>query len=218
MLCAGCQGQAQQATNLPVDQFEREIAADVQVLDVRTAAEYQQGHLKNAFLADWNKSDQFFERVQALDKSKPIYIYCLSGARSAAATQWLRANGFTAYNLDGGIAAWKRSGKPIEGLKSVKQISWQEYQVMLPPDKTVLVDVSASWCPPCKKMEPVVDSLVGSIGNTFQLLRIDGGEQTELSRQLGVETFPVFIVYKNQKEVWRKQGILAGSTIAAAIR
>ena len=207
-ILAACNSQAQQ-TNLSVAEFEKGIAQNnIQVLDVRTPDEYQSGHLKNALLADWNNDAEFQQRVKALDKSKPVYTYCLSGGRSSAATQYLKQNGFNAFNLSGGISAWKTENKPVEQAASVKQMSLQEYHAQIPNDKTVLVDFSAVWCPPCKKMTPLLDSLVKTNGNQFVLVKINGGEQTEISRELKVDGFPTFIIYKQGKEVWRQQGIL----------
>lgn len=79
------------------------------MLDVRTADEYQSGHLKDAFLADWMNQADFTKKVQSLDKSKPVYTYCLVGGRSGEAAKWLIKNGYTVYNLDGGIATWKKA-------------------------------------------------------------------------------------------------------------
>lgn len=204
-----CNSIAQQSPNLSIADFEKGIKQpNVQVLDVRTSGEYQSGHLKDAFLADWTKQQQFTERVQSLDKSKPVYTYCLSGARSDAAAKWLRLNGYTAYNLDGGIAAWKRASMPVEEAPMVKQMTLKEFQSLIPSDKTVLVDFGAVWCPPCKKMNPVIDSLTKEKNLHFHLVRIDGGDQTEISKYLGVEAFPTFIIFKNGKEVWRKTGIV----------
>ena len=177
------------------------------MLDVRTPGEYQSGHLSNALLADWNNDKEFELRAKALDKSKPAYTYCLSGARSSAATDWLRQNGFTAYNLTGGISAWKRADKPVEQAAAVKQITMQEYMAQIPIDKTVLVDFSAVWCAPCKKMAPVLDSLVLTHGDKFVLVKIDGGEQTDICKELNIDGFPTFIIYKQGKEVWKKQGL-----------
>lgn len=208
-LFAACNTQAQQ-TNLSIADFEKGIGQNnIQILDVRTPGEYQSGHLKNSFLADWNNEKEFQERVNSLDKTKPVYTYCLSGARSNAATVWLKQNGFIAYNLTGGINAWKRADKPLEEALTVKQITLQEYLAQIPANKTVLVDFSAVWCPPCKKMSPVLDSLVKTKGSQFVLVKIDGGEQTEISNELKVDAFPTFIIYKEGKEVWRKQGIIA---------
>ena len=206
-LLSACNSNAQQ-TNLSVAEFEKAIAQkNIQLLAVRTPGEYQSGHLNNAFLADWNNEKEFQLRATALDKSKPVYTYCLSGARSSAATDWLRQNGFTAYTLTGGISAWKRADKPVEQAAAVKQITMQEYLEQIQIDKTVLVDFSAVWCAPCKKMAPVLDSLVLTHGDKFVLVKIDGGEQTDICKELSIDGFPTFIIYKQGKEVWRKQGL-----------
>jgi rhodanese-related sulfurtransferase len=207
-LLLSCNSQAQQV-NLPVPEFESAInKSNVQVLDVRTAAEYESGHLKAAFLADWNNETQFRDRVKSLDKTKPVYVYCLSGGRSGAAAQWLNENGFTAYNLKGGILAWKNGDRPLEQAAAVKQITLAEYMAQIPAGQTVLVDFGAVWCPPCKKMSPVLDSLVKTNGSQFILLKIDGGDQTDICKELNVDGFPTFIIYKQGRETWRKQGLV----------
>jgi rhodanese-related sulfurtransferase len=203
-----CTSQAQQI-NLPVPEFEKAITQNsVQVLDVRTAAEYQSGHLRNALLADWTNGTEFRERIKSLDKSKPVYTYCLSGARSGAAAQWMNENGFTAYNLKGGIVAWKSAGKPVEQVTPTKQMTMQDYLSQIPDDKTVLVDFGAVWCPPCKKMSPVLDSLVKTNGSQFILVKVDGSEQMQIAKELNIDEFPTFIIYKQGKETWRTQGIV----------
>ena len=206
-LLMACNTNAQQA-NLSVTEFEKSIGQNnIQILDVRTPGEYQSGHLKNALLADWNNDKEFQERAKALDKNKPVYTYCFSGGRSSEAAEWLKQNGFTAYNLKGGISAWKRADKPLEQAVAVRQITLDEYLAQIPKDKTVLVDFGAVWCPPCKKMAPVLDSLVSAHGSQFVLVKIDGGDQTDICKELKIEQFPVFIIYKQGKEVWRKQGV-----------
>ena len=213
LLSTFCSSYAQQV-NLSVPQFEKAIAqSNVQVLDVRTADEYKAGHIKNVLLADWNNETEFQERVKSLDKRKPVYTYCLSGGRSGEATKWLVKNGFTAYNLAGGINAWRNADKPIQQDVVVEQITLQKYFADIPKAKTVLIDFSAEWCPPCKKMAPVLDSLVATNGTKFILQKIDGGQQTSLCKQLKVTGFPSFIIYKNGKEVWRKRGLISAKEL-----
>lgn len=198
-----------QQSNLSVSEFEKAIGkTNIQLLDVRTAGEYQSGHLSNALLADWNNDKEFERRTKALDKKKPVYTYCLSGARSNAATLWLRKNGFIAYNLTGGINAWKGADKPLKQAVTVKQMTLQEYLALIPKNKTVMVDFSAVWCPPCKIMAPVIDSLAKANVGRFLLVKVDGGDQPDISKILKVEVFPTFIIYKQGKEVWRKEGIV----------
>jgi rhodanese-related sulfurtransferase len=207
LLTVSCNTTAQ--TALSVDDFSKAIQQpNVQILDVRTISEYNSGFLKNALQADWNNKQQFADRTQHLDKSKPVYVYCLSGARSGAAAAQLRAQGYNAINLEGGMNAWKRAGKPVEGLKDVPQMSANEYATLTSSASMVLVDFGATWCPPCKKMEPVIQQLKVKMDKKVQISYVDGGLHTVLMDQQKVEALPTFILYKSGKEVWRKQGIV----------
>ena len=108
-------------TDLNAYEFEKNILNDsIQIMDVRTQEEYFSGHIKNSFLANWNNQAEFIEKIKTLDKKKPVYIYSLCGRRSEVATDWMRANGFTAFNLIGGINVWKIAGLPIEHSDVVK--------------------------------------------------------------------------------------------------
>lgn len=202
-----CNSNAQTST-IAVDEFEKGITKiDIQLLDVRTEEEYNSGHLQNALQANWNNETEFQNRVKSLDKTKPIYIYCLSGGRSANAMQWLYSNGFSkVYNMKGGINAWKQADKKLQGAVETKQISMQEFLKLIPADKTVLVDIGAEWCPPCKKMNPIIEQLEKE---KYAVLKVDGGTQVELCKTLKIESFPVFIVYKNGVEINRKEGVLS---------
>jgi rhodanese-related sulfurtransferase len=83
------------------------------VLDVRTPAEFAEGHLPGAVNIDVSAAD-FASRVAALDKSAPYAVYCRSGNRSAAALEVMKGQGFTgAYHLGGGITAWKSAGGEV---------------------------------------------------------------------------------------------------------
>lgn len=218
LLVVSCSSRAQTKTNLSVEEFEKGIALpNMQLLDVRTQNEYNSGHIKNAFLANWTDQKEFGERVQYLDKNKPVYTYCLSGGRSGAATQWLLQNGFKeVFNLDGGMLMWKKNNKPVEGVPESKQISLQAFKQGLPKG-TVLVDVGAVWCPPCKRMEPVINELKQD-SSRYTVVNVDGGEQEELAKALGVDGFPMFIVFKDGKEVWRKQGVVKKEELLEALK
>lgn len=83
------------------------------VLDVRTLAESQQGHIPNAIVIDIYQKD-FENKIQSLPRDKEIYVYCTVGARSSQAAYILQENGFEKiYNLDGGIIDWAKNGYPI---------------------------------------------------------------------------------------------------------
>jgi thioredoxin-like negative regulator of GroEL len=72
-----------------------------------------------------------------------------------------------------------------------------------------LVDFGAEWCPPCRKMEPILQSFAKDNADKVSLLKMDGGLETELMKMLKVEALPTFILYKDGKEIKRKQGLVS---------
>ena len=100
--------------NTDVQGFSELVAdSNVVVLDVRTVAEFTEGHIEGAILIDQGQSD-FVEKAKAtLPIEKKIAIYCRSGRRSANAAGKLADIGYKCVNLKGGIIAWKDAGKPV---------------------------------------------------------------------------------------------------------
>lgn len=96
-------------THLSPKEFHDKLnLPDHVLIDVRTPAEYQQGHIKGAILADINNPTEFMSVVEKLDKDKHYLIYCRSGARSTSACAYLENKGFkNVYNLRGGILEWE---------------------------------------------------------------------------------------------------------------
>lgn len=95
--------------------FKEQISSkdNIQLLDVRTAEEYAEGHLENAINIDV-QGPSFTKKVgEQLDKSQPIYLYCRSGKRSMMAAKALEKEGYSIVNLKGGILGWLDAGYPI---------------------------------------------------------------------------------------------------------
>jgi hypothetical protein len=214
-----CQSQSGNS-QINAEQFEKGIqSTEVQLLDVRTAIEYKKVHIAKSLQADWNDKNQFKDRTAHLDKSKTIYVYCLSGGRSAAAAQWMRDAGFKeVLELKGGINSWISNSKPVEGGNELPQMSLTSYQLIASSAPVVLIDFGATWCPPCKKMEPILNELLAEKGNQFKLAKVDGGNDYEVMKAQNVEALPVFILYKSGKEVWRHQGIISKQELSLQIQ
>jgi rhodanese-related sulfurtransferase len=81
----------------------------LQIVDARTGLEYRQGTIANACHAPLVDMPASMERLD-LNPSKPVVVLCLSGHRSLPGTRWLRARGYEAYSLEGGLMAWKKAG------------------------------------------------------------------------------------------------------------
>lgn len=190
-----------------------------QLLDVRTAGEYRQVHMPNALQADWTKQEEFAERVKYLDKNKPVLIYCASGGRSGQAGQWMVQQGFKKVdNLAGGMIAWRQAGLPTIIEEGLPSMTMQEYNRIIQAAPVVLVDFGAEWCPPCKKMEPVLADLQNELKGKFMLVKVDGGKDTEVLQANKVSSLPVFVVYKNGKETFRAQGVMKKEELKARLQ
>jgi len=102
--------------NVDVIGFNSEILKNDGVLvDVRTPAEYAQGHIPNAINIDWKNPNYFNSNINKLAKNKPVLIYCRSGRRSGLARDAMKKMGFTTiYNLNHGILSWNTAKMPIE--------------------------------------------------------------------------------------------------------
>lgn len=111
-----CSSQAETAEKqlLNAEEFSEIILKDttLQIVDVRTPEEYQEGHISHAKNINWN-DPLFKEIIEDLDKSRPLYIYCRSGKRSAAAAEILIERGFEVIELQGGILHWQENQLPI---------------------------------------------------------------------------------------------------------
>ena len=100
-----CQAQSE-FRSVNIDEFKTEISkSDVQLVDVRTAQEYSEGHIPGAMNIDVNAPD-FEEKIKALDKKENVAIYCRSGRRSKMAANKLTAAGFKVIELNTGFLSW----------------------------------------------------------------------------------------------------------------
>jgi rhodanese-related sulfurtransferase len=101
--------------NADVAEFDK-LRADKKnvVLDVRTKKEFDAGHIPGAVNLDVNAPD-FGEKVAKLDKSKTYLVHCAAGRRSVKACETMGKLDFPKLvNLEGGLTAWEKAGKPVE--------------------------------------------------------------------------------------------------------
>ena len=112
-----CKGkQPDKFKNLSVDKFETLIEdPNVQLMDVRTVAEYSNGHIPGSLNINVQSDTIAADVDSLLDKSRPVAVYCRIGRRSRNAAKLLVEKGFQkVYNLDKGFLAWKELDKAME--------------------------------------------------------------------------------------------------------
>jgi rhodanese-related sulfurtransferase len=97
---------------LPAQQLAEMLeGGDVDLIDVRREHEWEAGRIPGARRVEVNDLP---EEAKSLDPDKPVVLYCRSGSRSQLAVDGLRAGGFDAHALEGGITAWAEGNRPLD--------------------------------------------------------------------------------------------------------
>ncbi|MBL7765677.1 MAG: thioredoxin fold domain-containing protein [Chitinophagaceae bacterium] len=180
-----------------------------QLIDVRTPGEFAEEHLNQAMNIDFN-SPNFKEQVGKLDKSKPVFIYCLSGGRSNSAMSMMKEMGFKSlYNMKGGILQWKSSNLPLtmdNGNPSWKGMTQNEFNNAISGNIPVLVDFNAVWCGPCKQIKPILDDLAKTYSKKLKVMYVDIDVNKSLADEMKIRNIPLMIYYKNGEVVTNIEG------------
>ena len=101
--------------SMNVEDFDALIQDEgMQRLDVRTLAEYSEGHIAKTI--NINVMDDSFSSMadSLLQKDRPVAVYCRSGKRSKKAAAILSKKGYKVFELDKGFNSWQEAGKEIE--------------------------------------------------------------------------------------------------------
>ena len=95
-------------SQITIETLKKDVMGkDVQLIDVRTTEEFEQGHIDDAININIKDIETFKSKISTLNKNKPIYIYCHKGGRSKKASEILKADGFTEiYDYSGGWSQW----------------------------------------------------------------------------------------------------------------
>ncbi len=94
-------------------QFTEIQDSDYILVDVRTAEEYESGHIQDAVNFDYY-SESFQKEILTLDKSSSIILYCRTQNRSTKTANYLKENGYKQITvIVGGITSWVKNGNDL---------------------------------------------------------------------------------------------------------
>ena len=200
--------------DLIASEFQTAMSAesDAQILDVRTIDEFQNGHIEGAINADVN-SAAFQQIASDLNKDKTVFVYCLSGARSASAAGMLKEMGFKSIvNLTGGMLAWRSANLPVATGEAKPALSAglteATFAEKIKGKPMVIIDYNATWCGPCKKLSPILKEWVKAQNGKVELIEIDVDENQELAKAKNIESIPYLEMYKNGVKTWTSLGLI----------
>jgi thioredoxin 1 len=84
--------------------------------------------------------------------------------------------------------------------------NWDEE--VLRADGPVLVDFWAAWCPPCRKVAPIVDELAGEYSGRVKVGKLDVDHSPETAARYGITSIPTLLVFREGQVVAQRVGAL----------
>lgn len=95
-----------------------------------------------------------------------------------------------------------------------------DFYSLIAQNDLTLVDFYATWCGPCKAMDPIIDRLSAILNKRATIIRIDidRTEHREIVARYNIVAVPTFVLFRDGEIVWRESGVMPIERIENAIR
>jgi thioredoxin 1 len=191
------------------------------LLDVRTKSEFKNGHLPEAGNLNYYALD-FRKKLILLPRNQPIYLYCNTGYRSEKAAEILIENGYTdVYNLQHGIMEWELLNLPVIMEPDARpdtdnKMTPEQYHAILSEGSPVFFDFYAPWCGPCRKMMPMIDSLMVEYHPQIKMRKINVDASKKLVKELKLVGVPYLVLQDKGEVLFSKNGSATRNELTSA--
>ena len=93
----------------------------------------------------------------------------------------------------------------------------ESFQELIQSEKPVLVDFYATWCGPCKAMEPIVKEVARATEGKARVVKVDIDKRVQLAQTYNVNAVPTFMIFKNGELIWRHPGMIDNNTMLSQL-
>lgn len=98
-----------------------------------------------------------------------------------------------------------------------KIITDQSYHEVIAQGLPVVIDFSATWCGPCKKIAPIIEELAAEYEGKVNIFKCDVDENDELTSKFGIRNVPTVIFLKGEEVVDKHVGAAPKSTFVEKV-
>jgi thioredoxin 1 len=92
-----------------------------------------------------------------------------------------------------------------------------KFKEIIQSETPTLVDFFATWCGPCKTMQPILDQIKTDLGESIRIIKIDIDKNQAVAEQFKVKSVPTFILFKKGEIVWKESGAMSKQALKQKI-
>lgn len=91
------------------------------------------------------------------------------------------------------------------------------FEELVGSDEPVLIDFTAEWCKPCRKIDAMLPQLVEELDEDITVMKIDVDKNAALRKKYKIEAVPTLILFQNSKQLWRHTGLISIPEVVRAV-
>lgn len=92
-----------------------------------------------------------------------------------------------------------------------------EFEEIVNSDKPVLVDFWATWCGPCRMMNPIIENIKNTMENV-EVIKVNVDEERKIAEKYQIRSIPTLVLFKKGETLWRNSGVLNEDTIKSKLK
>uniref|UniRef100_A0A0D9VIS8 Thioredoxin domain-containing protein n=1 Tax=Leersia perrieri TaxID=77586 RepID=A0A0D9VIS8_9ORYZ len=158
-------------------------------------------------------SPAFAVSVAAVAPQRRLLPQCYRGVRAGAASRLVLRSGRAAR---GGSVVCAAQGQDTSfQVPDVTKSTWQS--LVVESELPVLVEFWASWCGPCKMIDPVIGKLSKEYEGKLNCYKLNTDENPDIATQFGIRSIPTMMIFKNGEKKETVIGAVPESTLVSSI-
>lgn len=102
-------------------------------------------------------------------------------------------------------------------MSAVPYIQESEWDELLSDSGPVIVDFTATWCGPCRKVSPLMEQLAAEYENRAKVFKLDVDENKPVAKKFGIRSIPAVLIFKGGEVVENITGVVPYENFSSAV-